>query len=62
MKKIYMKPSMEVITIRNTQILAGSLLDTTGTNPQQTDFSGETSDTGGNLSRSFNLWGDDEEY
>lgn len=62
MKKIYMKPSMEVITIRNTQILAGSLLDTSSTDPQQTDFSGETSDTEGNLSRSFNLWGDDEEY
>ncbi|WP_155808585.1 hypothetical protein [Xylanibacter brevis] len=61
MKKIYMMPSMKVITIRNTQILAGSPLNTSGENPQQDDFSGSTEDTSGNLSRRHDVWADEEE-
>ncbi len=52
---------MKVITIRNTQILAGSPLNTSGENPQQDDFSGSTEDTSGNLSRRHDVWADEEE-
>lgn len=60
MKKIYMTPELMVVSIRNTQLLSGSPLDTTVDIPEQKDFSGTTDDTSGNLGRR-GLWDDDDE-
>ena len=60
MKKIYMIPSLEVTKIQTQNMIAGSPLHDAGSGDafEQTDFTGTTEDTSGNLSRGT-IW--DEE-
>ncbi len=67
MKAIYQKPTTEIMFVAMDQHLmqaskTGGLLGG-GDNPQNLnlDNAGETSGTSNNLSRSFSIWGDDED-
>ena len=61
MKKIYMMPLTEVTKIQTQNMIASSPLHDAGSGDafEQTDFSGTTTDTGDNLSRST-IWDDEE--
>lgn len=61
MKKIYMTPTLEVVAIQSTVILAGSNYDVNN------DFGGESGGTGGktievNSRQGRGFWDDEEEY
>ena len=67
MKAIYQKPTTEIMFVAMDQHLmqaskTGGLLGD-GDTPNNLDLenTGETSGTSGNLSRSFSVWGDDED-
>ena len=61
MKKKYIAPEMAITKIATQHLLTGSLLDTKGGAPEQTDFTETTNDTGNNLSRRYDVWEEEEE-
>ena len=62
MKTTYQKPTTEVVEIETCNMIAGSdLLQDIVDNGQDLGSAPETDETGGNLSRSLDLW-DDEDW
>ena len=57
MKTTYQKPKTEFIVVALSQLMAGSPVED-GFNQNETPTTEESS---GNLSRSFSVWGDDED-
>ena len=58
MKKTYIIPNVQAVTIATQPLLAGSPLDTSSATPQQTDFTNTTTESSNNLARG---WFDDDD-
>lgn len=55
MKKIYIIPAVEVVTLTTTNIIAGSPINPNGNNPFDNAEEGEE-DEGGDVKGSYNVW------